>query len=267
VVNNLILLSMLLLFLDHEEPTMNNSARKPLEAVRQGRIFFGHQSVGSNILQGIREIAGTSGEEAPAIVEVKGNVPSSGSFLAEAHIGANGDPASKCADWLRMTTAFPAGGLDVAMMKFCYVDFTPKTNADEIFQLYRRTVDSLKSARPRLIVVHCTAPLTARAPLWKRFARWVLGREDYYEVGNVIRMRYNDLLLAQYGNEPIFDIAKYESTLPDGSRCSFTKDGKVVYAMSGQYTDDLGHLNQPGRRVVSAEFIKVLSEALSRKNR
>lgn len=68
-----------------------------LDVVREARILFGHQSVGTDILEGVTElidqlhaaplrmIAGTG----------PGVTPSAAGFLAEVRIGRNGDPQSK----------------------------------------------------------------------------------------------------------------------------------------------------------------------------
>jgi hypothetical protein len=53
----------------------------------------------------------------------------------------------------------------------------------------------------------------------------------------------------------IIDIAKIESTYPDGSRCSFTMDGKTYYSMVPEYTSDGGHLNETGRKKVAEQFL------------
>lgn len=260
-----LLFSMLLLRPGGEIQVTDNS-RSDLGKIRQGRVLFGHQSVGADILQGVKELAEAEGVETPKIIRVQDYTPDAGSCLAETYIGTNGDPASKCAAFLRTATAFPAGGLDVALMKFCFVDFTPQTDVNQLFQLYRRTVDSLRAAVPHLVVVHCTAPLTARTPAWKRFVKWVLRREDLSDAINIKRNEYNELIRQVYRNEPIFDIAACESTLPDGTRSSFSSDGKVAYTLADQWTSDGGHLNQQGRKVAAQEFIKVITSALALKN-
>jgi lysophospholipase L1-like esterase len=148
-------------------------------------------------------------------------------------------------------------------MKFCYADFSPQTNVRDFFELYRRTIDSLRLARPQLVIVHCTVPLTARTPLWKRFIKWVLRREEFSDAGNVLRKDYNDLLLQQYGKDLIFDLAMFESTLPNGKRRTFEYEGKTAFALADEYTSDGGHLNQLGRQVVAKEFVRVLATAVT----
>ncbi len=60
-------------------------------------------------------------------------------------------------------------------------------------------------------------------------------------------------------NIPFFDIAKIESTFPDGTRSTFTKDGKTYYSMVPEYTHDGGHLNEMGRKKVAKQFLLLLA--------
>ena len=84
-------------------------------------------------------------------------------------------------------------------------------------------------------------------------------------MGNTLRRDYNELLRQQYSSEPIYDIATCESTRPDGTRSSFSSDGKVVYTLASEYTDDGGHLNRLGREVSAKEFIRVIGETMASK--
>jgi len=62
------------------------------------------------------------------------------------------------------------------------------------------------------------------------------------------------------GKEPLFDIAKFESTLPDGSRTSFSENGKIYYCLASNYTTDGGHLNDLGKKVVAEQLLLFLSK-------
>ena len=55
--------------------------------------------------------------------------------------------------------------------------------------------------------------------------------------------------------EPILDIAKIESTFPNGTRSLFTKDGKTYYSMAPEYTYDGSHLNETGRKKVAEQLL------------
>jgi hypothetical protein len=244
------------------ESDMNHEIQDNLTIVNEAKILLGHQSVGENVLYGIKELTSTSSGQSLRILRLDECGAESGGFLAGVRIGNNGNPAFKCADFLRITRSFPDRGLDIAAMKFCYADFTRETNVPELFQLYRRTLDSVRSVSPNLLIVHCTVPLTARTSLWKRLAKWILGRPDFSDGGNILRNQYNELLLREYKGEPLFDISTCESTLLDGKRSYFEKDGKVIYTLAPEYSDDGGHLNRLGRKVVAEEFLRVVAQAL-----
>src|SRR5205085_12594035 len=63
------------------------------------------------------------------------------------------------------------------------------------------------------------------------------------------------------GREPIFDLARVESTAPDGKLVTVTWEGVTAPAMAAQYTEDGGHLNALGRARAAREFIAVLARA------
>ena len=54
-------------------------------------------------------------------------------------------------------------------------------------------------------------------------------------------------------------LQKYNPPYPDGTRCSFTKDGKTYYSMVPEYTTDGGHLNEIGRKKVAEQFLILLA--------
>ena len=66
------------------------------------RVFFAHQSVGDNILDGVREIA-------PEVRIVRGELPRREPGFVDTLVGVNGSPASRnrseFSDWLRRTYA------------------------------------------------------------------------------------------------------------------------------------------------------------------
>ena len=71
------------------------------------------------------------------------------------------------------------------------------------------------------------------------------------------------MLRKQYdGKEPLFDLAKIESTLTDGMRLSYKKDGKSIFALIPDYTHDGGHLNEYGRKIVAEQLLIYLASFL-----
>ncbi len=88
----------------------------------------------------------------------------------------------------------------------------------------------------------------------------LIGKKNIWEYDHIIKKcEYNELVKKEYkGKEPIFDIAEIESTNPDGTINSFTRNGQSYYSMASLYTDDGGHLNKTGRRKVAEQLLLLL---------
>ena len=154
----------------------------------------------------------------------------------------------------------------MALLKFCYVDINANTDAAALFDHYRRAVNELRARNPRTVFVHATLALTTVQAGPKAWVKRLLGRPAYGTVENVRRDEYNRLLRATYaGREPIFDLARIESTAPDGTLVTVTWDGVTAPALSPEYSADGGHLNARGRLLAAREFITVLAQASSHK--
>ena len=68
---------------------------------------------------------------------------------------------------------------------------------------------------------------------------------------NINRNQFNEILRKEYeGKAPIFDLAKIESTYPDG---------KTSYSMVPDYTYDGGHLNETGRKKAAEQLLVLLA--------
>ena len=63
---------------------------KSWDELSQKAIFFGHQSVGENILEGIGELQMEHPEIKLQIVKAQNVPPQSSSFFAHAYVGRNG---------------------------------------------------------------------------------------------------------------------------------------------------------------------------------
>ena len=214
-------------------------------AAAEPRVYFGHQSVGANILQGVKELGPTTGLR----LSIKDE------FLAE-----NGDPLRKLQNF--KAAVGEDSRYDIALVKFCYVDVNADTDARALFERYRATIAELRAKNPRTVFVHATLPLTTVQTGPKALAKRLLGRAPYGTIENVRRQEYNKLLRTTYaGREPIFDLARVESIAPDGSRVTVSWNGVTAPAMSPAYTDDGGHLNARGRALAAQEFVRVLAAA------
>jgi hypothetical protein len=233
-----------------------------LERVAAARVYLGHQSVGANILQGLDELQ--AGLERPVVGVAPAGVfdgPDEGGVFLHSAVGRNEHPDSKCDDFGHVLEQL-RGRLDVALFKFCYVDFTDTSDADAIFAAYARTMDELRHRYPDVVFVHVTAPLRTvegGPGVWLREA---LGRRNRAKHANACRNEFNALLRTRYAGEPVFDLAAIEATGPDGGRKTFRLAGRTYDALVPAYTDDGGHLNESGRVRAAAGLIQTLAEAL-----
>ena len=237
------------------EEEINSSVK----VVANMRIFFGHQSVGKNILDGINDISEGLNNKIN-IVESRTTDDSSEPAFLHAGVGKNNDHLSKIVDFREIVKNGIGGKVDVAFFKFCYVDFDQTTDIESTFNKYRETMKTLKENYPQTTFVHFTFPLVEARLGLKGYIKKIIGRYDTKREGNIKRNQFNTMLKAQYeGKEPVFDLAGIESTYPDGKKETFEKDGKTYYALAPLYTNDGGHLNKTGRKVVAEKLLYFLA--------
>ena len=208
-----------------------------LRAVDSHRVLFGHQSVGWNILDGVATVYGKRGVPAPTVLA---ELPDDGPGFAQVEIGANGDPTSK---FRAFESAVKQQDPQVAAMKLCFVDITAGTKARAVFAQYRATVAALQASNPQTHLVHMTVPLTTNDP-----------------ASNVVRERYNALVRSAFGPD-VVDIARVESTRPNGSRVTGRHHGKRYYALYRGYASDDGHLNTRAGTRVAKVFLLELAQS------
>lgn len=224
-----------------------------LRVVAGERIFFGHQSVGRNVLAGMAQFSGE--------IRIVSGVPPDrvdGPALMEAAVGRNGEPATKDRDFLTDIQHMNRPG-EIAMYKYCFTDISASSDPVAVFGQYRETLRMAEALHSGLRVIPMTMPITTAESGWKRLAKSLLGKTTDLEL-NRRRMRFNELLRREFSERPILDVARYESTYPDGSRHVRTMDGEQVEILADEYTTDGSHLNEAGRRWVAARFIAELAE-------
>jgi hypothetical protein len=217
-----------------------------LAAVAAERVFFGHMSVGNNIISGMRELYRAHDVEAPQFVEVGvGEVPDGdGPAFVHALIGENRHPYRKLENFEAMMRGGMADRVDVAALKFCYSDIRWDTDVQRLFDEYRATMDRLEADYPQVRFVHLTAPLTTGPYGIKDHIKVVVGRND-----NAARQKYNELMREAYGPDRLLDVAAVESQAPDGTPSAELYSG---------YSNDGAHLNESGSALVAAEFVRML---------
>jgi hypothetical protein len=239
-------------------------ADREWQVLAHRKIFFGHQSVGYNILDGVHDLLGAESKLKPRIAQVNGGEDYTTPILGHAEIGQNTDPLSKIAAFEKYMDSGIGQLADVAMFKFCYVDVDDTTDVKAVFQSYTSSIERVRRKYPSLTIAHLTMPLVAKqegiAFELKDLVKKILGRTVRRPVLNAKRDEFNRLLIQAYSSrDPVFDLAKIESTLDTGERFAVVSDDVKFPALLPKYTDDGGHLNASGRKIVAAQFVKFLA--------
>jgi hypothetical protein len=230
------------------------------EKLSRARIYFGHQSVGSNIMEGVKDLMGKSPRLSLTIRETADPIPSQEGAFTHGPVGRNEDPASKTDDFAVKINGGVGAWADVAFFKFCYIDIMAEQDVDKVLFHYKKTMADLKKAYPKTTFVHVTAPLTIVQTGPKVFIKKMIGRAPGGYLDNARRNEYNRKLRQAYaGKEPIFDLAQIESTYPDGGRATFEWKGQAHERMIPEYGSDGRHLNEPGRQRVAEQLLVFLS--------
>jgi lysophospholipase L1-like esterase len=222
------------------------------------RVFFGRRSVGRDILDGVIDLMTEEPRLRLLLIETPEprsvNVPG----LVHTAIGRNGDADSKIEHFARVVESELADGT-VALFELCYVDMTPRTDPDALFDRYRTRLDALPRVRPGVRVIHTTMALHGDPSRRRRVLDAVRGRTSEREL-NARRTRFNELLRTTYGfSAPLYDLAAIESTRDDGTRLRTWMDGCAVESLDWASSWDGGHLNVAGRRRAAAELLRLLS--------
>lgn len=236
--------------------------RAELEAVARRTVLFGHQSVGTDILDGLRDLSAEEGVPL-RILEVTSARGAAPGTCAHVFVAENGKPELKLQSFERALEG--AAGVDVALLKFCFVDLLEGHDAEALFRRYQAALRALAARHPRVTFVRATLPLTAVPTGPKAFLKRLLGRDRPHLEDNARREQFNALVrTAWQGPEPLFDVARIESTRPDGTVESGELGGRQVPALVPAYTHDGGHLNPTGRRLVARELVRLLAQVPAR---
>lgn len=219
-------------------------------------IFFGHQSVGDNIVQGIRDLMASDPRLRLNLITSPHPAGPIGPAFVESHIGENTHPRSKNKAFQNIMDEQRAG---IAMMKYCYVDIGPETDVTRMFAEYSDLISQARAKYPKLKIIHITVPLTTVESTEKAWLKHALGRPTA-RADNLKRNQFNQLLRKEFESEGIFDLAQVESTHADGSREYFIEGGMKVYSLAPEYTSDGGHLNEIGRRLAAQQLLITLSK-------
>lgn len=243
-----------------EAPSIADVTAEEWQALAARRIFFGHQSVGRDLMQGLEKVLQDHPEIGVSLISSDDPDQVEGPAFIEARIGKNREPETKA-------DAFAAvleGGFGnesgaVAMYKYCYVDILPETDPDRLFEDYVERTEALRALYPELVIVHFTLPLHAAPTGVMEQIKTRLGRSTQTAL-NIKRNRYNDLLRERYqGVDPLFDLALMQSIRADGSRAYSRYRGQNVYMLAPEWTYDGGHLNDEAKYRMAEQLLVFLA--------
>lgn len=203
------------------------------EKIKKAKVFFGHQSVGMNTLDGAAALGFK-------FDEVSGAKDYAGPKLGHAYLDSNKVPLDK----IKNFDAFMGkiGGPDVAAMKLCWIDFEGDTEVAKIQKSYVETINKVVAANPKVHLFHVTTPLKTDEPAF-----------------NKSRLAYGDWLKNTYKDKGlVLDLAMIQSTKPDGSACM----NGGVRALCSEYASDEGHLNDAGQKRAAKAFLYAIYKSL-----
>lgn len=242
----------------YEPPT---ASPEQLRTVTKARVFFAHQSVGKNIIDGVPHVYEAHDLPAPEFTRLA--QAGKDDNLLEVQIGQNGDPLGKIEEFDELIRSGLGDTLDAAVLKLCYVDVHEGTDVQGVFTEYRDTLAALQRDYPQVEFVPATVPLTTmRGPI-DTLKAW-LGRGDGFgPQDNLVREEFNALMRGEYGGSgPLLDIAAIESTTAEGTRVVGSHDGSLYYALHETYASDNAHLNPTGAATLAESLLGVLATAV-----
>jgi hypothetical protein len=228
------------------------------DTLSEKKIFFGRQSVGQNIVDGVRRVMEQNASIQLDIRETSDPGDFTKPLFAHSPIGRNMDPRSKIDDFKRILESGVGQVADFALFKFCFVDVDHRTDIASLFTAYEEAITSLKSRFHGLRIITFTIPLTNTPRGFKPMVKKLLGMMPSPKEDNKARNVFNSKLRERFGGS-VFDLAVVEATLPDGRETTFKDDNEMYRALAPVYTDDGGHLNTLGQQVVAIELLLYLA--------
>ncbi len=224
------------------------------------KIYFGHQSVGYNIMHGVEAVLKQNPRINLKVVETYDPEKIDTGMFAHSQIGYNYEPKTKTEGFAFLMKAGLGTTVDYAFHKYCYVDILAYSDVEDLFSNYKATISKIKDRNPSAQIIHVTVPLSTLESGLKTKIKKMIGRPLAGFQSNIKRNQFNAKMIAEYeGKDPIFDLAKFESTLPDGSRSQFVNNGETYYTLPTVYASDEGHLNGKGGTYIAEQLLLFLA--------
>ena len=229
------------------------------------RIYFAHQSVGFNIIDGVNDLIGENPAARLKIAETIDHNSFKEPIFAHSRVGKNQSPETKVDGFVKNIEQGIGDNADYAFLKLCYVDITADTDYEKLFGYYERALAKLKESYGTTTFIHITIPVTKIQSGLKGIIKRMVGKSIGYE-DNYKRHLFNQMLRDRYnGKEPLFDLAMEESGAA-GEQAVYSLNGEKFHTLAPDYTDDGGHLNVVGRRVIAKRLLRFIAELPLRNN-
>jgi hypothetical protein len=197
------------------------------------RLFWGHQSVGDNLIAGSASLGyGWSG--------VWSGSDYDGTHWGHGTVEDNGDPWRKIRSFGSFLRDAGIGArVDAAAFKFCWIDFEPDTDVDALVDAYDAALADLSNDYPAVRFLHVTTPLTS---------------DDAER--NAVRWRYGRRLIDEHSaSGVVLDLAAIESTDSNGQPCTLGGARRLC----DEWRDDEGHMNDRGSAHAAKAFLYAFS--------
>lgn len=167
------------------ESRLDTVQQERWDSLAQKKIFFSHQSVGQNILDGLKDVMASH----PAVKLDIRETSSPGGFekpvFVHAFVGENKNPKLKI-DHFRKILDSRVGQLsDIVFLKLCFVDIDRNTDIEDLFKYYDETVQSLTNQYLNLKIVTITVPLTTQPSGLKAVFKKMLGRYPWIKEDSI----------------------------------------------------------------------------------
>jgi hypothetical protein len=236
---------------------LDKISQKKWDALSKKRVFFGHKSVGQNIIEGIQDVVQTNPQVKLDIRDTINPRDFDKPIFAHSLIGTNKNPSSKIRAFREILESGVGRVADIAFFKFCFVDIDHSSDLGAIFKEYEETVTYLENKFPNLRIITFTVPLISRPVDMVSKIKRLLGRMPWEEDDNVQRNMFNEMIRSRIGKS-LFDLAAAEATSRNGDKVTFSKNGKTYDLLNKAYTYDGGHLNSLGRQIVAIDLLLYL---------
>jgi hypothetical protein len=248
---------------EQQQSAYSSDVARAASRLGGAKVFFAHQSVGANIIEGIGRLQKERGDHSLNVIDLGATKSATGGFFAHAYLGENGNPKGKTDAFVSALEGGLGRQVDVAFQKYCFVDIDAQTDVKQLFEYYRQAMSRVHQEFPRLKLVHVTAPLVHVQSGPRAVVKRLIGRTpDHYD-DKAARERFNALMRAEYkGREPLFDLAALEASRPGKTPEAFRFRGVDLYELRPEYTTDGAHLNEAAEKRVAAELLTFLSGIL-----